>query len=134
MGDVAKSVLLIALGWAVPIILAAIWSRLPETSKKYPFAATAIISCLFAVAVSLTTVVMYDRFFVMDRLGIPKNSVVFAREDAKGCPSGYRDMSTIVVALWRSAPERFQTPKDINLSIGFSPEWPFDHIKLCLRD
>jgi hypothetical protein len=134
MGDFEKSVLLIVLGWAIPIVLTATWAKLPETSKQYPFAATAIISCLFAVAISLTTVVVYDRLFVADRLGIPKNSVVFAHEDAKSCPPGYRDMSTMVVGLWKGAPERFQTAKDIDLRIGLAPDWPFDHIKLCLRE
>jgi len=134
MGDLGYSVLLMILGWDIPIGLAWVWTKVPEASKKYPFAASTIISCLFAIAISATTLVVCDRLFVRDRLGIPKDSVVLAHEDGR-CPSGYRDMSTALIATWKGAPERFQTAKDINLAIGVTTDgnWPYDHIKLCLR-
>jgi hypothetical protein len=132
MTDLGNSIIVIILGWAIPAILAALVSRFPKIKERYPFAASTVISCLFAIAASITTLVIYDRMFVRDRLGIPKDSVVFAREDGR-CPSGYRDMSTLLIATWRDAPERFQTAKDINLTIGVSRDWPWDHFKLCLR-
>jgi hypothetical protein len=89
-----------------------------------------IIGGFFAAAISFTSILFYDKFIV------PKNVVVFMHEDGK-CPNGYRDNLTVLIPTWKSAPERFQTAKDINTAIGPTAtdgNWPWDHMKLCLKE
>ncbi|MEH2546332.1 hypothetical protein V1283_002977 [Bradyrhizobium sp. AZCC 2262] len=118
-----------AITWAVPIVLAAAQSKWPEARQRYPLATAVLISGLFAAAISFSSILIYDRFTV------PKNVVVFAHEDGK-CPSGYRDNSTALISTWKSAPERFQTARDINTTQGpvADGNWPWDHIKICLKE
>lgn len=122
MKDFSYSVLMIALGWAIPLILAWLWPKITGL-KDHPFLANVILSLLFAISVSTTTVFVYDRFFVVRT----KNIVAITYEGGS-CPQGFRNMNTALLPRWKEAPERFQVQKDIRLE----GDWPIDHVLLCL--
>ncbi|MDF0581182.1 hypothetical protein [Bradyrhizobium yuanmingense] len=128
MKDFSYAILMIVLGWAIPLVLAWVWPKI-KALRENPFATNLILSLLFAISISMTAILIYDRFFV------PRNVVVFASEGG-ACPSGYRDNLTALIATWKGAPERFQVPKDINTKDGpiSDGNWPWDHIKICLRE
>lgn len=127
MGDLAYSVLLIILSSAIPAILAWLWAKV-ASQQQNPSVTTLVFGGLLAAAISATSITVYDRFFVS------KNVVVFAHENGT-CPSGYRDMSTVLMARWKNAPEIFQSESDARSQQSFAvnPDWPYDHVKICFE-
>jgi hypothetical protein len=127
---VGNSILLIVLGWAIPGGLAGLWAKLssPEFNAKYPLATTLVLSSLFAVAISITTLTVYDRFWV------PENVVVFVPE-GDTCPSGYFNDSVVLMPHNIIAEKRFQVSKDFDPKEGpiTDGKWPWDHMRLCLK-
>jgi hypothetical protein len=104
--------------------LAKLFSELSDRVLKLPrWAKARIALALYALAIRVTTIVIYDRVFV------PKNLVAFAHENAPSWPAGNRDMSTILSARWRAAPDIGRRSGTQRYEVN--TDWPYDHIKIC---
>ena len=135
----ARDVLMILLGWAIPGLAAWVLSKIPVvnaffTAHKQMKAAT--VTLTLSILASITTVFLYDRFFLTPPppFKIEPGSIVFTDENGK-CPEGWADGSTVLLPRWHEAPHKYQTPKDALNPQWFDQkhEWFVDHAKLCTK-
>jgi hypothetical protein len=128
----AKQILMIVLGWVIPLLLTSVLSKAPKVQKwinENKIAASIALSCLISLLLSITVIWLYDQFV------LPRYAVAFAHEGGGQCPSGYTDEGTILLGRWKDAPDWFQSPKDTHIpypGLG-NTDWLLDHIKLCLK-